>query len=126
MKKRHRNDCVSKSTRVRSSDPCRIRAGAAYFGARTLEDLSWKQLFDGLSCTECGRCNDNCPAAMSGKPLQPMNIIVDIKHHMEDQFKAGGRRDLSIEDTLTPPMRITQTFMVMYNMSCVHGGLSRW
>ena len=37
----------------------------AYFGARTLEDLSWKQLFDGLSCTECGRCNDNCPAAMS-------------------------------------------------------------
>ena len=38
----------------------------AYFGARTPEDLSWKQLFDGLSCTECGRCNDNCPAAMSG------------------------------------------------------------
>ena len=74
----------------------------AYFGARTLEDLSWKQLFDGLSCTECGRCNDNCPAAMSGKPLQPMNIIVDIKHHMEDQFKASGDAgDLSIEDTLT-------------------------
>ena len=58
-----------------------------YFGARTLEDLSWKQLFDGLSCTECGRCNDNCPASISGKPLQPMNIIVDIKHHLEDRFK---------------------------------------
>ena len=58
-----------------------------YFGARNLEDFSWKQLFDGLSCTECGRCNDNCPAAISGKPLRPMDIIVDIKHHMEDRYK---------------------------------------
>ena len=61
-----------------------------YFGARNLEDLSWKQLFDGLSCTECGRCNDNCPANLSGKPLRPMDIIVDLKHHMEDRFKARG------------------------------------
>ncbi len=60
---------------------------AEYFGARTLEDLSWKQIFDGLSCTECGRCTDNCPAAMSGKPLKPMHIIVDLKHHMEDRYK---------------------------------------
>ena len=58
-----------------------------YFGARNLEDLSWKQLFDGLSCTECGRCNDNCPAARSGKPLNPMDIIVDLKHHMEDRYQ---------------------------------------
>ena len=58
-----------------------------YFGARSLEDLSWKQLFDGLSCTECGRCNDNCPANLSGKPLRPMDVIVDLKHHMEDRFK---------------------------------------
>jgi Fe-S oxidoreductase len=59
-----------------------------YFGARNLEDLSWKQIFDGLSCTECGRCNDNCPAHLSGKPLKPMSIIVDLKHHAEDRFKA--------------------------------------
>lgn len=68
-----------------------------YFGAKTLEDLSWKQLFDGLACTECGRCTDNCPAALSDKPLKPMHIIVDLKHHMEDRYKAlhsGEKIDL--------------------------------
>ncbi|MBU0552528.1 (Fe-S)-binding protein [Myxococcota bacterium] len=59
-----------------------------YFGARSLEDLSWKQIFDGLSCTECGRCTDNCPASRSDKPLRPMDIIVGLKHHAEDRYKA--------------------------------------
>ena len=68
-----------------------------YFGARSLEDLSWKQLFDGLSCTECGRCNDNCPANLSGKPLKPMDVIVDIKHHMEDRFKARAE-EVNVEE----------------------------
>ncbi len=75
-----------------------------YFGARNLEDLSWKQVFDGLSCTECGRCNDNCPAALSGKPLKPMSVIVDLKHHMEDRFKARGGEFNLAED---PKMWLT-------------------
>ena len=75
-----------------------------YFGARNLEDLSWKQVFDGLSCTECGRCNDNCPAHLSGKPLKPMNVIVDLKHHMEDRFKARGSEVNLAED---PKMWLT-------------------
>lgn len=62
-----------------------------YFGARTVEDLSWKQLFDGLACTECGRCTDNCPAALSGKPLMPMYLMIDLKHHMEDRFRAAKK-----------------------------------
>jgi Fe-S oxidoreductase len=75
-----------------------------YFGVRNLEDLSWKQLFDGLSCTECGRCNDNCPASMSGKPLNPMDIIVDIKHHMVDRFNAGeAAPDLANDEKLIMP-----------------------
>lgn len=70
-----------------------------YFGAKTLEDLSWKQLFDGLSCTECGRCTDNCPAALSDKPLKPMDVIVDLKHHMEDRYKAVQAHDkIDLED----------------------------
>lgn len=69
-----------------------------YFGARNLEDLSWKQLFDGLSCTECGRCNDNCPAHLSGKPLRPMDIIVDLKHHMADRFQMRGQELNLAED----------------------------
>lgn len=75
-----------------------------YFGVRNLEDLSWKQLFDGLSCTECGRCNDNCPASMSGKPLNPMDIIVDIKHHMVERFNAGeAAPDLANDPKLIMP-----------------------
>jgi Fe-S oxidoreductase len=70
-----------------------------YFGARTLEDLSWKQLFDGLSCTECGRCTDNCPASKSGKPLRPMHIIVDLKHHMEDRYKERGK-EVDLEEDM--------------------------
>jgi Fe-S oxidoreductase len=69
-----------------------------YFGARSMEDLSWKQLFDGLSCTECGRCNDNCPANLSGKPLRPMDVIVDLKHHMEDRFQARNQEVDPIND----------------------------
>lgn len=72
-----------------------------YFGARNLEDLSWKQVFDGLACTECGRCTDNCPASMSGKPLQPMHIILDIKHHAEARFKARGTPANLAEDFKT-------------------------
>ena len=72
-----------------------------YFGARTIEDLSWKQLFDGLSCTECGRCTDNCPASKSGKPLKPMDIIVDLKHHMVDRYAMRGEaQDLEDEKHL--------------------------
>lgn len=71
-----------------------------HFGAKSVEDLSWKQLFDGLSCTECGRCTDNCPASLSGKPLRPMHIIVDIKHHAEDLHKARRKGEEIPEEKL--------------------------
>ena len=49
------------------------------FGAATLRDLSWKQHLDGYTCTECGRCSDNCPALMTGKPLDPQKIVLDLR-----------------------------------------------
>lgn len=52
---------------------------ATKFGAADVEDLTWKQLLDGYTCTECGRCTAACPAAITGKPLSPMKIIVDIR-----------------------------------------------
>lgn len=52
---------------------------ATKFGASDVEDLTWKQLLDGYSCTECGRCTAACPAAITGKPLSPKKIIVDIR-----------------------------------------------
>jgi Fe-S oxidoreductase len=52
---------------------------SARFGASRLDDLTWKDLFDSLSCTECGRCQDACPAASTGKPLNPRQVVHDIK-----------------------------------------------
>ncbi|MCU7516910.1 MAG: (Fe-S)-binding protein, partial [Ignavibacteria bacterium] len=53
---------------------------AEVFGAADVEHLSWKQMFDGFTCTECGRCTAACPAANTGKILSPRKIIVDIRH----------------------------------------------
>ncbi len=49
------------------------------FGIRTLADVTWKDLLDGLTCTECGRCQDACPAYATGKPLNPKAFIMGIR-----------------------------------------------
>ncbi len=48
-------------------------------GAAKLTDLSWKQLLDGLTCTECGRCQSQCPAWSTGKPLSPKLLVMDAR-----------------------------------------------
>ncbi|MBA4250299.1 MAG: Fe-S oxidoreductase [Chlorobiaceae bacterium] len=55
-----------------------------FFGADDVTKFSWKQLLDGYSCTECGRCTSVCPAANSGKTLSPRKIIVDIRRRTEE------------------------------------------
>ncbi len=52
---------------------------AETFGASKIEDFTWKHLLDLDSCTRCGRCQDNCPAYLSGKPLSPKKVIQDLK-----------------------------------------------
>jgi Fe-S oxidoreductase len=49
------------------------------FGAGTVADLTWKQVLDGFSCTECGRCQDACPAWATGKILSPKLLIMGIR-----------------------------------------------
>ena len=49
------------------------------FGARTLPDLTWRHLFDGLTCTECGRCTEFCPASMTGKVLSPKHFMEGLR-----------------------------------------------
>ncbi|MBI4549206.1 MAG: (Fe-S)-binding protein, partial [Ignavibacteriae bacterium] len=58
---------------------------ATKFGASDVEDLTWKQLLDGYTCTECGRCTAACPAAITGKPLSPKKIIVDIRRRLMEK-----------------------------------------
>ncbi|HLO36254.1 MAG TPA: heterodisulfide reductase-related iron-sulfur binding cluster, partial [Candidatus Deferrimicrobium sp.] len=50
------------------------------FGLKSLQDLGWKDLLDGFTCTECGRCQAACPANATGKPLNPKAFIMGIRH----------------------------------------------
>jgi Fe-S oxidoreductase len=49
------------------------------FGAAKITDLTWKQLLDTFTCTECGRCQSMCPAWNTGKPLSPKLLIMDLR-----------------------------------------------
>ena len=53
------------------------------FGARDVFDLSWKNLMDAYTCTECGRCTAACPANQTGKLLSPRKIMMDTRDRME-------------------------------------------
>jgi Fe-S oxidoreductase len=51
------------------------------FGIGKVEDLTWKGLLDLGTCTECGRCQSQCPAWATGKPLSPKQVILDLRDH---------------------------------------------
>jgi Fe-S oxidoreductase len=73
------------------------------FGAADIEQLSWKQILDGYTCTECGRCTAVCPASNVGKSLSPRKIIVDIRRRTIDkapQITAGKTEGEVFEQTL--------------------------
>ncbi|TLV00143.1 (Fe-S)-binding protein [Dyadobacter luticola] len=55
-----------------------------HFGAKDVQDLSWKNLMDAYSCTECGRCTSACPANITGKKLSPRKIMMDTRDRLED------------------------------------------
>jgi Fe-S oxidoreductase len=61
-----------------------LEAETARFGIKTVEDLSWKDLLDGFTCTECGRCQEACPAWATGKPLNPKTMIMGIREMSVD------------------------------------------
>ncbi len=54
------------------------------FGTAKATDLTWKQLFDTYSCTECGRCETHCPTYVTGKPLTHKQLNQTLKHHLLD------------------------------------------
>ena len=51
------------------------------FGLGKIEDFTWKGLLDLATCTECGRCQSQCPAWATGKPLSPKQVILDLRGH---------------------------------------------
>ncbi|HTQ27924.1 MAG TPA: (Fe-S)-binding protein [Puia sp.] len=75
-------------------------APPTHFGAKDVFDLSWRNLLDAYSCTECGRCTAACPANITGKVLSPRKIMMDTRDRLEEvgrniskngSFKDDGR-----------------------------------
>ena len=65
----------------------------AAFGVSAIEEFSWKDLIDVSTCTECGRCQSQCPAWNTGKPLSPKLLIMSLRDHLHAKapyLKAGG------------------------------------
>ncbi|MFO7851626.1 MAG: 4Fe-4S dicluster domain-containing protein [Bacteroidota bacterium] len=55
------------------------------FGVKDIEDVTWKNYLDSLSCTQCGRCTAVCPANITGKKLSPRKIIMDVRARMNEK-----------------------------------------
>jgi Fe-S oxidoreductase/nitrate reductase gamma subunit len=66
-------------------EPIRDFDTAESFGVSKLEEFTWKQIFDSDACTKCGRCQDGCPAYLSGKHLSPKKLVQDIKTYWLEQ-----------------------------------------
>ena len=67
------------------------------FGAGRIEDFTWKGWLDFTTCTECGRCQSQCPAWNTGKPLSPKLLITSLRDHGNAKapyLLAGGRKDI--------------------------------
>ena len=76
---------------------------AEQFGVADIDDLTWKQILDGYTCTECGRCFDACPASNTGKALSPREIIINIRKRTKEKAPliiSGSDNTEILENTL--------------------------
>lgn len=68
--------------------------GAHRIGYGRIEHFSWKDVLDFYTCTECGRCTDNCPASLTGKKLSPKHLTLDLRDHLyglQEEVAQGAR-----------------------------------
>ena len=72
------------------------------FGVKDVEDASWKNYFDSLACTECGRCTSVCPANLTGKKLSPRKVMMDLRSRMKEKgpLMVKNGRDFSDNKSL--------------------------
>jgi Fe-S oxidoreductase len=87
-----------------------LEAESQTYGVRTIADLGWKDLLDGFTCTECGRCTEACPANATGKSLDPRAMIMGIRHLAVDAERGLNlipnsplvRETYGLDDRLAP------------------------
>jgi Fe-S oxidoreductase len=70
------------------------------FGKGKIEDFTWKGFLDFATCTECGRCQSQCPAWNTGKPLSPKLLIMDLRDHLFAKAPYLLRSSATAEDTV--------------------------
>lgn len=80
---------------VENSDP---PAEIGRFGAKDVNDLSWLNIMNAYSCTECGRCTAECPANQTGKKLSPRKIMMDTRDRAEEVGKSIATGGKGLED----------------------------
>lgn len=68
------------------------------FGAKDINDLSWVNVMNAYSCTECGRCTSECPANLTGKTLSPRKIMMDVRDRAEEVGKSIDQGGPGLED----------------------------
>jgi ferredoxin len=68
------------------------------FGAKDVNDLSWVNIMNAFSCTECGRCTAECPANITGKKLSPRKIMMDTRDRAEEVSKSMAKDGPGLED----------------------------
>jgi len=76
---------TSGPARIGVMRPMDLEAEVEQFGASDVDHLTWKNLLDGYSCTECGRCTAACPASITGKALSPRKIVVDTRRRLMEK-----------------------------------------
>ncbi len=85
-------NCFLRRLEKPNTQPREIFAVGNSYGVEQVDGYSWKDLLDTFACTECGRCQNVCPAHLTGKPLNPRGVIHDIKVNLLDNgaaLKAG-------------------------------------
>ena len=75
------------------------------FGLGRINELNWQNVLNLYACTECGRCEEQCPADMTGKPLSPKAVVVDLKDDLSNQF---SEKETAIEPIIRNGAPITE------------------
>lgn len=73
-------------------------AAPTRFGAKDVTDLTWKNLLDAYTCTECGRCTSSCPANITGKKLSPRKIMMDTRDRLVEIGELKRKHGKEYED----------------------------
>jgi heterodisulfide reductase subunit C/Ca2+/Na+ antiporter len=82
-----------------SASPPEDYVAPSGFGAKDVHDLTWKNLMDAYTCTECGRCSSVCPANITGKLLSPRKVMMDTRDRLEEVGKSiATQKDFEIHN----------------------------